>query len=223
MVPAGKVLVLPVSCVEAGRWSPRSAGFASAARAQYAEGRARKMAHVTENMKASGRKVSNQGDVWNNISEKFSKFGSHSSTSAMSDLYEQHSIRIEDYVHSFTPLSTRSARSLHWTVIWLGWSFLIRRERFGSSSQIVRSYGLDAISSRGRGWRCPRPSKTLVAEFLKSVADAKVFTFNGVGEGLDLRLEADALTGAALEVDENLIHLSAFRIPKVCAERRADG
>jgi hypothetical protein len=58
------------------------------------------------------------------------------------------------------------------------------------------------------------PSKAEVAEFLKSVADAKMSTFAGVGEGQDLRLEAEGLTGAALEVDERLIHLSAFRMPK---------
>ena len=56
------------------------------------------------------------------------------------------------------------------------------------------------------------PSKADVALFLKRVADAKVSTFAGVGEGQDLRLEADGLTGAALEVDDRIVHLSAFRM-----------
>jgi hypothetical protein len=46
------------------------------------------------------------------------------------------------------------------------------------------------------------------------VADAKVSTFPGVGEGEDLRLEDEGLTGAALEVAERLIRLSAFRLAK---------
>jgi len=58
MVPVGKTLVVPVSCVEAGRWHHRSREFASAPRAQYAEGRAKKMAWVSESMKASGRRAS---------------------------------------------------------------------------------------------------------------------------------------------------------------------
>jgi hypothetical protein len=56
------------------------------------------------------------------------------------------------------------------------------------------------------------PSREQVAAFLKAVAEAKVSTFAGVGEGEDLRLEADSLTGAALAVDEKVVHLSAFRL-----------
>jgi hypothetical protein len=56
--------------------------------------------------------------------------------------------------------------------------------------------------------------KIEVADFLKSVANAKVSTVAGVGKGEDLWLEAEGLKSAALEVDERLIHLSASRIAK---------
>jgi hypothetical protein len=39
LVAAASELVIPVSCVEAGRWRSRSKAFASAPRAQYAAGR----------------------------------------------------------------------------------------------------------------------------------------------------------------------------------------
>ena len=82
--------------------------------------------------------------------------------------------------------------------------------------KLARSYGLDALSSqRGEAGGAPVPSKTQVADFLKSVADAKVSTFAGVGEGEDLRLEAEGLTGAALAVDDRIVHLSAFRMPSI--------
>ena len=50
MVAGGKTIVIPVSCVEAGRWSHRSRHFSSAPRAQYAEGRAMKMAQVKQEL-----------------------------------------------------------------------------------------------------------------------------------------------------------------------------
>src|SRR5919109_2372124 len=48
MAPAGKTIVIPVSCVEAHRWRHMSAEFASAPRTHYSEGRAKKMAQVSE-------------------------------------------------------------------------------------------------------------------------------------------------------------------------------
>jgi hypothetical protein len=58
------------------------------------------------------------------------------------------------------------------------------------------------------------PSRAEVADLLKSVAEARVSTFAAVGEREDLRLEADGLMGAALAVDERIVHLSAFQTPK---------
>lgn len=86
MVPAGKTLVVPVSCVESGRWHHRSREFAAAPRAHYAGERARKMAQVSESLRISGRRTSNQGEVWDHINEKFSRFGSSSATSARTSI-----------------------------------------------------------------------------------------------------------------------------------------
>src|SRR5262245_39311695 len=40
MMPAGEVVIVPVSCVEAGRWRYQQHDFAPASRAQFARGRA---------------------------------------------------------------------------------------------------------------------------------------------------------------------------------------
>jgi hypothetical protein len=216
MVPAGKTLIIPVSCVEHGRWHHRSSDFASASHAHYAEGRMRKMASVTESMKSHGSKRSDQGAVWGDISSKFAKFRSSSTTSASGDLFEEQSIYIEDYVKSFSPIMHQIGAVFALDGEVIGMELFDSAETFRKLfAKLVRSYGLDALSSRkGEGDDGPVPSKTEVAAFLKSVADAKVSTFVGVGEGEDLRLEAEGLTGAALEVDERLVHLSAFRIQK---------
>ena len=44
LVGAGQKVVIPVSCVEQGRWRYRTAEFASAGRTLFAKARARKMA-----------------------------------------------------------------------------------------------------------------------------------------------------------------------------------
>ena len=67
LIPAMQTVGIPVSCVERGRWAHRSREFSSAPRAQYAEGRAMKMAQVSASMESSGVRHSNQGAVWQNI------------------------------------------------------------------------------------------------------------------------------------------------------------
>jgi len=217
MVPVGKTLVVPVSCVERGRWHHRSREFASSPRAHYAEGRARKMAQVSESMKASGRRTSDQGEVWNDINDKFSRFGSSSHTAAMSDIYEQQSVSLEDYVHSFAPaeIQVGAVFAIEGKVVGL--------ELFDSPEtlrklfpKLLRSYGLDALDrarsdpAEKRAQQIPTVAKA--AAFLRKVSKAKEEEFPALGEGQDLRLTGSNLTGAALAVDGRVVHLSAFTV-----------
>ena len=219
MVPAGKTLVVPVSCVERGRWHHVSRGFSSSPRAHYAEGRARKMAQVSESMKAFGHRGSNQGEVWDHINEKFSRFGSSSPTSAMSDMYEQQAGRLEDYVRSFEPAGDQ-----------VGAVFAIEGkvaglELFDSPEtlrklfpKLLRSYGLDALeralSDSAESRAHPIPARARAAAFLRKVTRAKEEEFPALGEGQDLRLTGPGLTGAALAVDGRVVHLSAFPVSR---------
>ncbi len=215
MVPAGKTLVVPVSCVERGRWHHRSREFSSSPRAHYAEGRARKMAQVNASMRASGSRTSDQGEVWNHINEKFSRFRSHSPTSAMSDIYEQQSVRLEDYVRSFTPAGDQvgAVFAIEGKVVGL--------ELFDSPEtlrklfpKLLRSYGLDALDRARSGAATAgarrTPSRARAAAFLRRVSRANEEQFPALGEGQDLRLTGPSLTGGALAVDGRVVHLSAF-------------
>lgn len=217
LVAAGKTLVVPVSCVEAGRWRHRSRVFSSSSRAHYAEGRARKMAQVSDSMRTSGRRTSNQSEVWKDISAKFSKLGSFSATEAMSDIYVQHAGRLEEYVHSFAPLAGQAGAvfAIDGRVVGL--------ELFDSAEtlrklfpKLLRSYGLDAldraISTPPDAPAPPAPSQADAEAFIGKVIEAKAEEFPAVGEGHDLRLAGSKMTGAALAADDRVIHLSAFAV-----------
>ena len=58
LISAKKAVSIPVSCVERGRWRHTSAEFAAAPRAQYAEGRAAKMAQVSASLQTTGTRYS---------------------------------------------------------------------------------------------------------------------------------------------------------------------
>ena len=67
MVAAKSETVIPVSCVEAGRWSRQSDEFSAAGRAHFSRGRAEKTAHINASMGADGTRYSNQSAVWDAI------------------------------------------------------------------------------------------------------------------------------------------------------------
>ena len=80
VVPAGAKIVIPVSCVEAGRWSGRS-GFANSGRNASRRMRVAKQRSVKNNIDRNESKRSAQGDVWNTIDHELSSRSVHADAS----------------------------------------------------------------------------------------------------------------------------------------------
>jgi hypothetical protein len=73
--------------------------------------------------------------------------------------------------------------------------------------KIVESYGLDALDRLAeKSLRARRDP----ARFLASVAAADTKAFPAIGLGEDLRLQGAHITGAALALDERIVHALAF-------------
>jgi hypothetical protein len=217
LVAAGKTVIIPVSCVEAGRWSHRSRHFASAPRAQYAEGRAMKMAQVSASMRSTGKRSSDQSRVWDSISAKSARFAVASETSAMSDIYSKEELHLDDYVKSFPVREGQSG-----ALFAIG-GRIVGLELFDSAdtlrklfAKLLRSYGLDALDhARSKPSGEEKPCTHDEAnKFLARIAESKSEEFPAIGEGVDLRLSGNNLTGAALAADNRIIHLSAFMTGK---------
>jgi hypothetical protein len=80
--------------------------------------------------------------------------------------------------------------------------------------RLIPSYALEAMT---------RPGRTVLASdaeaFLREGATAEITTHQAVGRGTDLRLTSGTIVGAALEVEQTIIHLSLFRIQKRTHDR----
>ncbi len=209
LAPAHKTIVIPVSCVEAGRWNAQSSEFASAKRAHFAAGRARKLGQVSDSLRMDGSRRSNQSEVWNDISEKSARMDSHSGTQAAAALYETHRASLDEYLNAFSALQNQS-----------GALFAINGEIIGLDifdnpstlakllPKLVQSFALDAIDVG----KCDSSAVgTDAGKLLEEVSRAAIERFPAVGEGEDLRLQGNAMTGGALVSDNKVIHLCAFR------------
>ena len=208
LVPANAELLVPVSCVESGRWRHSSAEFRRAGRAQYAAGRAARVSQVSESLDSAGLRRSAQSEVWQNIAAKGQRMGVDSETGAMADIYQKFEGTVDKYVKGLPASEGQVGAVFAIGGEIMGLDLFDADTTFRSLLEtLVRSYALDALES-------PRseatPTADSAAAFLKAVGSAPSTLFKAVGLGDDIRLRNDAVSGAALVADGELVHLCAY-------------
>lgn len=209
LVPAKSAVVIPVSCVEAGRWSASSACFESGERIHYGEARALKTAQVNSSMARSGQAMSDQGAIWDHLGDKMARMEARSATGASEALYESQRAHLDDLVRGLS-VSERQTGAIF--VISGSVAGVEMFDRDGSLaklfSKLVRSYGLDAID------RADRPHEVAKDEvckaFLALISRGPAQTYDAPFIGQDLRFSSEGLVGAALVAEGHVVHLCAF-------------
>ena len=96
LVGAGKTM-LPVSCVEQGRWHYRSRQFGSSGSHSSSKMRHILKRSVSCSLDEGRGHGSNQHDVWKEVGRQMSSLGSSSMTGAMADTYEMHKGRLSEF------------------------------------------------------------------------------------------------------------------------------
>jgi hypothetical protein len=209
LAPPKTATVIPVSCVEAGRWRTESEDFEISERAQYARGRAVKMASVSHSIAHGGSRRSDQGRVWADIDHKASELGAASPTRAMAAIFDRHRTSIEDFVEALQPDQNQTGAMFAIGKRIAGLDlFDHQRTLHAMMAKLVRSYAVDAIGRRDEEDR--KPGKKRAGSFLRMVAEAQFKSYPAVGLGTDIRLSNDNLVAGGLVHSERLIHLAAF-------------
>jgi len=88
---------IPVSCVEAGRWGYKSRHFGSSGTHSPSMLRRVLKASVSKSVMAKRGHRSDQGEVWAEVARQQKALGAFSGTSAMSDTFEAHRKRLDEY------------------------------------------------------------------------------------------------------------------------------
>jgi len=211
LVGANQKVVIPVSCVERGRWHALSTEFRSEDRMMFARGRASKMSQVSRSLRERGTRHSDQGAVWDEVGAKAARLQASAPTGAMSDVYAHVGSDTRDFRAAFRAEQRQ-----------VGGVFAIGGRPAGlelfdapgtlrsTLGRLVESYALDAIELGGR----PRRADLEEAkDFLSRAASARTEVARAVGLGEELRLEAPGLVGEALVVDGRVVHLSVLEAP----------
>jgi hypothetical protein len=207
LVPPHSEIVIPVSCIEAGRWGYSRPSFAAAGRVLNPEIRSRKAEAVTRNLKARKMRFSDQRDVWDGVDKMLCALGAASPTRALSDGFEERVNAIGDFVAAFKLQPGQVGVLYRIGGVLAGLDLFASERTFARAfSKLTRGSALQALAGYEKDGR---PSLDEPG-FLRAALTAPADSFPAVGLGEELRIDTDAIGGGALHLDGGLVHLFAF-------------
>ena len=209
LAPAKHTTVIPVSCVEAGRWRMESADLKPAEHFMYSLGRGERVTQVTASMRSNGTRNSDQGAVWRNIASKAARLKTSSPTGAMSAIYERHANAVEEFARAFTWQEGQCGVAFAISGRILGLEIFDHPEVMRRFFQkLVRSYALDALDAALAG---DQPARVeAVCAFVSQIGVARSFAEQALGIGKDVRFNGAEISGAALWAQGRYVHICAF-------------
>ena len=218
LVAADKRTVIPVSCVEAGRWSYSSDEFNLSERVHFARGRRDKLASVQYSMGATGDRRSDQGAVWDSIALKAESMDAPSPTGAMGTIFEKHADSLEEFVERFQAASAQTGAVFFLAGDVCGLDLFDKPRTFASLfPKLVRSYAIDALECQSNDVADAKEHKSQcdkrAGDFLALLREGALQEQSAVGLGRDFRIEAPKVVAGGLVVDADMIHLAAFAAP----------
>jgi hypothetical protein len=204
LIEAKSSLAIPVSCVEQGRWSRRSAHFDAAPHISHAELRRRKAESQAARPLARGVA---QGEVWDAVREKATRMEVHSLTGASSDIHRAYERDIRTLEDAFPAQPGQCG-----AILAIGGDPCLdavsRPDAFALLWPKLRAgYLLDALE-RLDG---KLASRDAIDAFVGAVDGSLAKRQPSAGLGDDVRLRGERVLGSGLELDGELIQLSAFR------------
>ena len=149
--------------------------------------------------------------MWASVADKAAAYQVDSPTLAMADVYEETAPRLNAYAAAF-----RAEPGQRGAVVAIDGK-PVGVELFDSPAtfthyldRLVSSYALDAMETAGSV--SVTPSEDAARRFVESIATAACDRFPALGEGDDLRLSGEGITGGALAVDGRLVHLAGLAL-----------
>jgi hypothetical protein len=209
LVPAETTMLVPVACVEAGRWHRSHAAARSDDHLLSPQVRRVKSESVVRGMREHGSYAADQGAVWAGVDETLAGHGVASPTSAYSDVNRRQGRDIRTLLAGIRPLRGQTgvvavlAGRPHCADVVDRPSTFRRMWR-----RIAGSYAADALlldmASTGM------VTADDVAAWLHALDAAETTVHPAVGLGCTVALTLEDRTATALVAGGGVVHLTAF-------------
>lgn len=172
--------------------------------------RAMKSQQVNFSVRESGNFISDQGSLWEEISQKANRHDAASPSMAMGEIYEKEKLKLKEYTDGFTNIDSQIGAVFMIDGKIAGMDCFGKPETFSSVfKKLIGSYALDAIDwfKEDKEFKV---LKSKVTQLLKNASKANIETHKSVGEGIDCRLETKEITGFSLCHENQIPHMSVF-------------
>jgi hypothetical protein len=210
LVPPKGELCIPVTCVEAGRWSYRSSRFSSGGSSSHGFLRMMISRQVAEHYKGYGMPGSDQAGVWAEVARKMAKTGSRSPSGALQEMYKDYAGRLAEILAIFPPLAGYHGVAFVISGKIVAADLFDKRSTLNKLwSKVIRSYAIDALEEPKEKPTVVQPDQ--IFQWIKAAGAAKQKWFDSPGVGHDVRIEGEQVVGAALVLEEHPVHLELFR------------
>lgn len=207
LLAAGRETVLPVSCVEQGRWHYEGReDFAPSE--DHAYSRLRRLQAEASAQLVGGRKVRpSQGAVWQEVASKHQEMGVRASRSgAMKDAFDERRGEVDQIRSVFSAPQNEQTG-----VIAFVSGYPVAMDLFDRSEsltkmwpRLISGYSLDALGMpTNGGWEKG-------ASFLRYASEAEMTMHEGLGLGMDVTLTSDRIVGNALAHESGVVHMALF-------------
>jgi hypothetical protein len=207
LLAAGVKFLLPVSCVEAGRWRYQSRHFESKFCAPPSL-RNKKLRAVHRNRSESGIAASDQGEVWSEVQACLAGVAAQSETASLTDAFVSAEEKLKEHCQRLV-LPEGAAGVLvgrH--------NRIIGMDLFDSPATLETLWGrlsdayfFDALRDPAAAPETPAADAQRFVERLRSAAKPRI---PALALGDELEIAGEGLVGAALLYDGRICHLAAF-------------
>ena len=208
LVAANRTTILPVACVEHGRWHYEAGSdFAPSPDIAYGELRSKNAARRATNVRASGSRAVDQSEVWAEVGMMHERLGSFSETGAMGAGYDSRREELDTIKAPFlVPEQGQTGVIACIDGRAVALDAFDRPETLSKLwPRLLSGYALDAVDRKESVI-----GDEVIAAFLARAAAAETTSHEGLGLGMDVVLTAPDVVGNALTWDEGIVHLALF-------------
>lgn len=204
LCPPGET-VIPVSCLEQGRWGDEVPVQRSQRHAP-SKLRSYKISHLLHDQSGEGH--SSQAEVWAEVSRQAEERGVRSPSESLEEVFDAEEASTAEALASLTPLEGQTGVLVCADGAVLGLDLFSRSSTLAQYlPSLARGYLLDAGA---RPLPCPAED---VDRFLASLAEADTVAAPSPGLGDQIVLRSPRVVGQGLRHDGVLVHFAAFPVP----------
>ncbi len=210
LVAADAEIVIPVSCVEQGRWTYKSDVFSSKQRMMSPLIRQVKARDVSASLRSTGRYRSNQSAIWDEVAGLASRRGAVSESMDMDLVFDKEAPAIRKYIDRFAPIACQIGALFLVNGQVVGMDAFGKAETFSRVfNNLLQGYALDAVDRFEKETDAGVGKKT-ASDVIAAASAAKAESRPSVSLGMDLCLESNKLIGFVLEHKGRVVHICLF-------------